>query len=206
MAHFIGKIAHIINLPSLLGMLAAGIIYGNLVEFELDKKLVSTIRSLALLIILLRAGLHLIPEYLRYLSFSAIRVIAIPFFAETFAVGACSILFFQFDFMWSLLIGFVLAAVSPAVVVPCMIRIQQSGLSEGKGIPTLNIAAASIDDVLSVTGFNIFLAFAIPTEKSSEMSTAMKLLQGPLQIVVGITYGLLMGFILWYLPESYDKC
>lgn len=161
---------------------------------------------MALLIILLRAGLHLVPEYLRYLSFSSIRVIGIPFFVETLTVGAGSIVFFKFNFMWSLLIGFVLAAVSPAVVVPCMIRIQQSGLSEGKGIPTLNIAAASIDDVLSVTGFNIFLGFAIDTGEHSEMSTTMKLLQGPLQIILGIAFGLIMGFILWYIPEHYDNC
>ncbi|KPM02102.1 hypothetical protein QR98_0005080, partial [Sarcoptes scabiei] len=106
----------------------------------------SDIRAIALMIILLRAGLHLEMKTLKKISFASVRIVLIPFLAEIAAVAASTYYFLSIEIGWAMLSGFVMSAVSPAVVVPFMIRIQKAGLSEEKGLPTLIIAASSIWD------------------------------------------------------------
>lgn len=85
------------------------------------------------------------------------RLAFIPCLVETFVVCVASHLLLGFPWLWGLMLGFVLAAVSPAVVVPCLLQLQEKGYGVVKGIPTLVIAAASVDDVLAISGFTIFL-------------------------------------------------
>lgn len=158
----------------------------------------SDIRAIALMIILLRAGLHLEMKTLKKISFASVRIVLIPFLAEIAAVAASTYYFLSIEIGWAMLSGFVMSAVSPAVVVPFMIRIQKAGLSEEKGLPTLIIAASSIWDVLSVTGFVVCLSFVV---KRPSNSTLNLLLRAPLQILVGVLYGTILGVLLWYLPE-----
>jgi len=101
---------------------------------------------------------------------------------------------------WAFLLGFMLSAVSPAVVLPVMLKLQKKGIGTGNGIPTLVIAVAGIDDVLAVTGFEVVLGFLF-TSYSQEWAIA----QGPVQILVGIVYGIILGVITWYLPNPTEK-
>lgn len=71
-----------------------------------------------------------------------------------------------FPWLWGLMLGFVLAAVSPAVVVPCLLQLQNEGYGVSKGIPTLVMAAASVDDVLAISGFTIFLGITFSPDSS----------------------------------------
>ena len=95
-----------------------------------------------------------------------VRLAFMPCLVETIFVGiAARILFkyvigYEFPWLWAFLLGFVLAAVSPAVVVPSLLELQDKGLGVAKGIPTLVIAAASVDDVLAISGFSILLGLA----------------------------------------------
>lgn len=85
------------------------------------------------------------------------RLAFLPCLGETLVVAVASHLLLGFPWLWGFMLGFVLAAVSPAVVVPCLLQLQERGLGVAKGIPTLVIAAASVDDVLAISGFTILL-------------------------------------------------
>ena len=94
------------------------------------------------MVILLRAGLSLDPSAIKKLSFVCFRLAFGPCLVETITVAILSYFWFELPLSWSLMLGFVLAAVSPAVVVPGMIKLQKNKLGVSKGIPTLIIAAA----------------------------------------------------------------
>lgn len=163
----------------------------------------STTRSFALMVILLRAGLNLDPDAIKKLSLVCFRLAFLPCIIETVTIGLCAFLLMGLSISWSLMLGFVIAAVSPAVVVPGMIKTQENKLGVEKGIPTLIIAAASIDDVLAITGFSVCLGFAFSSSQNSESTweVVKSVLKGPFEAAVGIGYGLLLGALCWYLPE-----
>ena len=102
---------------------------------------------------------HFIPGMVIRLAFT-------PCLVETVVIGISTrILFkyaldYEFPWLWGFLLGFILAAVSPAVVVPSLLELQEKGYGVAKGIPTLVIAAASVDDVLAISGFSILLGLA----------------------------------------------
>ncbi|VDK84489.1 unnamed protein product [Dibothriocephalus latus] len=97
--------------------------------------------------------------------------------------------------------GFVLSAVSPAVVVPNMIRLEVAGWGVNHGIPTLIMAASSMDDVVAITGFGVALSIAF-----SKGSLAKALYMGPLEVAAGAAIGLCMGILFWFLPPPGMKC
>ena len=110
-----------------------------------------------------------------------IRLAFTPCLVETLVVGiSARVLFkygleYEFPWLWGFLLGFVLAAVSPAVVVPSLLELQDKGYGVAKGIPTLVIAAASVDDVLAISGFSVLLGLAfqggvVPVSSSLENS------------------------------------
>uniref|UniRef100_A0A0L8HCD6 Cation/H+ exchanger transmembrane domain-containing protein n=1 Tax=Octopus bimaculoides TaxID=37653 RepID=A0A0L8HCD6_OCTBM len=114
----------------------------------------------ALTVILIRAGLGLDPDALRKLSFAVVRLAFCPCLIETLVATIASHFLLGLPWIWGIMLGFVIAAVSPAVVVPCLLYLQDNGYGIDKGIPTLVIAAASIDDVLAITGFGVVLGIA----------------------------------------------
>ena len=85
------------------------------------------------------------------------RLAFTPCLVETVVVAITSHFLLGLPWLWGFMLGFVLSAVSPAVVVPCLLQLQERGLGVDKGIPTLVIAAASVDDVLAISGFTILL-------------------------------------------------
>lgn len=158
------------------------------------------------MIILLRAGISLDPLAIKKLSFVCFRLAFGPCLVEAAVVAILSHFFFGLNISWGLLLGFTLAAVSPAVVVPGMIKCQEKKLGVQKGIPTLIIASASIDDVLAITGFSVSMGFAFSRTETESLSNdtwkvVMSVLKGPIEATLGIIYGLLFGALLWYVPE-----
>ncbi|KAG7156609.1 Sodium/hydrogen exchanger 9B2-like 2 [Homarus americanus] len=99
------------------------------------------------------------------------------------------------DAYWSSSLRFIVAAVSPAVVVPCLLKLGEEGYGVDKGIPTLVIAAASIDDVIAITGFSVMLGITF-----AEGSLFWTILKGPVEILAGIMYGIGFGLLCWFLP------
>nr|KAI8766059.1 mitochondrial sodium/hydrogen exchanger 9B2-like [Biomphalaria glabrata] len=199
-----GYIARLTRLPSLLGMLIVGGVLGNVpcinIAKDINRSWLVTLRQIALTVILTRAGLGLDPKALRRLSFVVLRLAFLPCLTETIIDGIASHLILGFPWQWAFMLGFVIAAVSPAVVVPSLISLGERRFGIDKGIPTLVIAAASLDDILAITGFGVLLGITFSTG-----DIAWTLSKGPLEVVLGTVYGSIGGIILWYIPQKSSR-
>jgi len=151
-----------LKLPGLLGMLIAGIIIGPFGLGFLSSETVAELgdlRKIALIIILLRAGLGLKKDALAKVGSSAIKMSFIPGVFEGFTIAAIATVLLDFSFIEGCVLGFIIAAVSPAVVVPKMLALAEQG--KGGRLPTLILAGASADDVVAITLFSSFLGIAV---------------------------------------------
>ena len=99
------------------------------------------------------------------------------------------------------LLGFVLAGVSPAVIIPSLIPLIEQGYGVAKGIPTLVIAACSADDVVAISGFGIFLGITF----IQDGNLIDLILHGPIELLIGLSFGLCWGLIARYLPHKDHK-
>ncbi|XP_029943281.1 sodium/hydrogen exchanger 9B2 [Salarias fasciatus] len=202
-----GKLVGLIQLPSLppfpplLGMLLAGLLLRNVPYIAeavyIDTHWSAALRNIALSIILTRAGLGLDPSALRRLKAVCVRVAIGPCVVEACVIAVVSHFLLNLPWIWGFILGFVLAAVSPAVVVPSMLLLQKEGFGVEKGIPTLLMAAGSFDDILAITGFSTCLGIAFSTG-----STWMNILKGVLEVVGGVVAGLLLGLFLCCFPST----
>jgi NhaP-type Na+/H+ or K+/H+ antiporter len=189
-----GWVASRCHMPPLVGMLAAGFLLrnlpGELLQALPDRWSVA-LRLLALTVLLLRAGLGLDLEALRRLQGVLLRLAFLPNLAEAMTVAVVSYVVLGLPPFWSLLLGFVISAVSLAVVVPGLLDLQLLRYGTAKGIPTLVLAAASFDNVLSITGFGICLSLVFGGQ--SDISLAVSLLRAPLEIALGLGAGMAVG-------------
>lgn len=198
-----GWVFSLMHLPPLLGMLITGIVIKNIPGVEADEywtKSSSILRGIALVVILMRAGLGLDPVALKRLSGMVFRLAFTPCLVETATVAIASHLLLDFPWLWGLMLGFVLAAVSPAVVVPCLLSLQERGFGVAKGIPTLVIAAASVDDVLAISGFTILLG--ITFKPNQDMLSII--FQGPKEALIGLVFGTVWAAVAVFLPGQDD--
>ncbi|NWI17162.1 SL9B2 protein, partial [Crypturellus soui] len=197
------KIPTLPPLPALLGMLLAGFFIRNTPVIsdiiQINLRWSAALRNIALSIILTRAGLGLDPKALKRLKAVCLRLSFGPCISETCTAAVLAYLFMHLPWQWGFILGFVLGAVSPAVVVPSMLILQAGGYGVEKGVPTLLMAAGSIDDILAITGFNTCLGIAF-----SSGSTLYNVLRGVLEVVVGIAAGAILGMFLRYFP-SHDQ-
>ncbi|XP_048578621.1 uncharacterized protein LOC5514528 isoform X2 [Nematostella vectensis] len=180
-------------LPSLLGMLIVGFLLRNVpgidVAKHIDKKWSATLRSIALVVILARSGLELDPGALRRLKFTCVRLAFGPCITEAVTVAVVVRYVLDMPWLWGFQLGFVLGAVSPAVVVPQLLVLQAKGYGVEQGIPTLVMAASSCDDVLAISLFgNLYF----------------NIFRGPIELIMGIVIGILVGVVCWYLPNNQE--
>lgn len=187
-----------IKVPGLLGMITAGILFGphgipgcNLIS-PLISSMSSELRTAALIVILIRAGLGLNRQTLNQVGVPALKMSCIPCLLEGCAVTLIAHYLLQLDWAPSGMLGFIIAAVSPAVVVPQMLDIKAKGYGKRREVPTLILAGASIDDVFAITLFGVFLAAG--TGKA--VNIAMQFIKVPLGIIAGIAIGLFAGYLL----------
>ncbi len=184
-----------INLPGLLGMILVGVLigpYGFSLLSDDMLRISADLRNIALIIILLRAGLGIEKEDIKKVGKPAIKLSFIPGLLEGFTIAFLSMYFFNFTFVQGGILGFIIAAVSPAVIVPAMLDLMDRGLGREKNIPTLILAGASIDDVFAITIFTAFLGIY----GGGEINIGIKILTIPLSIVLGVIAGLIVGWIL----------
>ena len=191
-----------IKLPGLLGMLLVGIAIGpygfDLMQPEL-MAVSADLRKIALIVILLRAGLGLKKETLQKVGKNAIRMSFIPCLLEGFTVMYFAHLLFGISFAEAGILGFTLAAVSPAVIVPSMLQLIDSGKGSEKGIPTMILAGASVDDVFAITFFSSMLSMYF----SQNISIGMQILRIPISILLGVLLGFLVGTFFTYLFKKF---
>ena len=201
-----GRGTRAIGLPSILGMLFFGIAYaavsGGIVPWlpgipgEIDA-VSGLIKTTALIVILLRAGLGIKKRVLADVGRSAIRMALIPCLVETAAATLAFIWIFEFDVVTALLGASILAAVSPAVVVPSMLDLKTMGYDR---MPTLILAGASVDDAVAITIFTATLGISI----GGGTLDARALLLFPVSIVSGIALGAGLGFAAaWFFRVNF---
>jgi len=165
---------------------------------DMDPQISRTLRLICLTVILLMAGLELDPVALMKLSSMVVRATFIPCFVEALVVAVLSKLLLGFPWTVGLMLGFVLAAVSPAVIIPCLMSLSQRGYGVEKGIPTLVIAACSADDVVAISGFGIFLGITFNTGKP----LWTLILHGPIEVLIGVAFGLFWGLLAQWIPNK----
>lgn len=193
-----------LRIPGLLGMLLLGILFGPFVWDLMDPGFLaasSDLRMIALIIILLRAGFELSRDVLKRVGVQAILMSFIPGLLEGGTIALLGPTFLPaLTHLESAMLGFIVAAVSPAVVVPMMIGFIERKMGARKGIPTLILAAASLDDVVAIVIFTVLLGFYT----GSAENILLKVAGIPVSIVAGIIVGLLVGLLLVKLFERFN--
>ena len=183
-----------INMPSLIGYIFIGIILGPYCLNVLDSSLLdisSTLRNIALVIILTRAGLTLKITDLKKIGISAILMSFIPALMEILGFVLLSRSLLDISINEALIMGSIIAAVSPAVIVPRLIDLINNNYGTLKGIPQLILAGSSVDDVVVLVLFTSFLSL-----ENANSFDILALIQIPLSIILGIIIGCIIGFII----------
>lgn len=189
------KISNFLKIPSIILLIFNGILLGSegfsLIGEEILDNAVE-LRKIALIIILIRGGLSLKLEDFKNTGRTAFLLSFLPAISEIIAVFLIAPLFFDFTKQEALLLGSVLSAVSPAIVMPRMINLIDLGYGTNKKIPQIIIAGASLDDILVLTLFSAFLS-NISNNGGSFLGDLAKL---PITILLGGLLGLLSGYLL----------
>lgn len=193
---FMGWICQKIKLPSLLGMLITGIVLGPYVLNMLDDSILgisAELRKIALIIILTRAGLGLDLSGLKKIGRPAVLMCFVPASFELIGMILLAPKLMGLTVLEAAIMGAVLAAVSPAVVVPRMVKLMDEGYGVNEGIPQLILAGASVDDVYVIVLFSTFVGMM-----QGEGASILKFVNIPISIFLGIAIGLLIGVLLVY--------
>jgi NhaP-type Na+/H+ or K+/H+ antiporter len=190
----LGYIFNKLRLPALLGMLFTGIILGPYALNLLDPSILSIsadLRQLALVIILTRAGLALDLDDLKKVGRPALLMCFVPACFEIAGMVLLAPSLLGISILEAALMGTVIAAVSPAVIVPKMLFLMENKIGTKKSIPQLIMAGASVDDVFVIVLFTAFTGLL----SGGEVSSA-SFLQIPIAIVTGLAAGILLGLVL----------
>ena len=205
----LSKLFEKLRLPGLLGMILTGIILGEysknyivntlnldfLEPFFISDKILSIssdLRLCALIVILIRAGLGIDRESLKKIGNVALKMACIPCLFEGFTIMIITHLLLGFPLPICGTLGFIIAAVSPAVVVPEMLSLKEKNLGKEREIPTLILAGASIDDIFAITLFSSFLSLSL----GKNVNIYKEFLKIPLSIIIGIILGGVIGIVL----------
>mgnify|MGYP002768612888 FL=1 len=183
-----------IKLPGLLGMLATGIVLGPYVLNLIDSSILnisSELRKIALIIILTRAGLGLDITGLKKIGRPAILMCFLPASFELLGIILIAPKVLGMSVLEAAIMGAVLAAVSPAVVVPRMVKLMDNGYGTAKGIPQLILAGASVDDVYVIVLFSTFTGMM-----QGKGASIINFVNIPVSIILGMGIGILAGYLL----------
>jgi len=192
-----------LRMPGLIGMLLTGILFGPYALGLLSPDLLAIspdLRLIALIVILLRAGLELSRDTLNRVGRMVILLSGVPAIFEGVTITVLGPHLLPLTYMESAILGAILGAVSPAVVVPLMIDFIQKRMGAEKGIPTLVLAASSIDDVFVIVIYSVLIGMYT----GQHVSIAWKLAGIPIAIVLGIAVGLGIGWVLYRMFDRFN--
>ncbi len=203
MGFFVGQIARRMRVPALVGMVLVGMVlgpYGGSVIAPEVLAAADSLRVIAVMVILMKAGLGLDREKLSQQGTVALRLGFLPGACEAIAIALTSMWLLQFDFATGLLLGCIIGAESPAVIVPGMLRLKSLGWGVEKGIPDAILTGSALSDVLLLLVFSLLLAFL------SQSAAAEITLPGgvtlrpwpwlPFQIILQIGLGVFLGWFV----------
>lgn len=190
-SYITGQLFQNIHLPKLLGYLIVGLFVGNVFHFDtlVSTDMIQMFTSFALSIILLKAGLGIEKDIIQKIGFRVLLMGTIPNIIEALIISGISYVLLQFSLYESLMFGFLISAVSPAVVIPSMTKLMDMGYS--KKTTTLNLAATSFDDVISLTFFSVFLTLYLG---NGNALTTLGL--APIKMTLGLLVGGVLGYII----------
>ena len=200
LAHYSGKLIEYIKLPSLIGMMIIGMLIGpsflNLVP-DATLTIAPTLKDIALVTVLFIGGLGISVAQMKQIGRPAILLSAIPATLEGFTIALMAMLFLKFSFIQGAILGFIIAAVSPAVLIPSMIDLINRKVGQDKAIPQMLLVGASADDTIAITLFTTFLGIYMQTTSGEAISVPMQLLMIPLTIIISVA----AGFIVYKLSK-----
>ncbi len=194
LALILGYISQKLKLPSLIGILMTGIILGPSVLNLLAPQILDIsidLRKIALIVILLRAGLSLNIHDLRKAGTATLMMMFIPACFEIIGITLSAPLLFDLSYLEAALLGCVIAAVSPAVVVPKMLQLMELKYGTNKSIPQMITAASSVDDVFVIVLFTLFSGSLL-----GQMDLVKTLIGLPSAIILGLIIGVVCGYLL----------
>jgi NhaP-type Na+/H+ or K+/H+ antiporter len=189
--------------PGLVGMLFLGVLFGPYVLGWVNPELLAVsgdFRLIALIVILLRAGFELSKDTLNRVGGRVLLLATVPAIVEGVAIMMLGPPLLGLTLMESAILGSILAAVSPAVVVPLMIRFMEQGKGAEKGIPTMILAAAALDDVFVIVIYSVLIGMYT----GSSVNVAWQLAGIPVSILLGIAAGLALGVVLFKVFRRFD--
>lgn len=192
-----------LKLPRIIGMLAAGIVIGPYVLDLIDPTVLgisSELRQIALIIILIKAGLSLNLSDLKKVGRPAVMMSFVPASFEILGYVCLAPMLFDISRSEAAVMGAVLAAVSPAVVVPRMVKLMEEKRGTEKSIPQMILAGASCDDIFVITLFSAFAAMA-----QGESADISGMLNVPVSIILGVISGAVCGYLLYLLFDISRK-
>ena len=195
-----GAICGYLKLPRIIGMLITGIVLGPYVLDLLDPSILSIsadLRKMALIIILLKAGLSLNLEDLKKVGRPAIMMSFVPASFEILGYILCAPAILGISRVDAAVMGAVLGAVSPAVVVPRMVKLIETKYGTGKAIPQMILAGASCDDIFVIVLFTTFLGMV-----QGDQADLKSFLNIPVSIVLGVVLGAIVGYLLYLFFET----
>ena len=164
LAHFSGKLAEKLKLPSLIGMILIGMIIGpsflNLVP-KATLNIAPTLKDIALVTVLFIGGLGISLKQMKQIGRPAILLSVVPATLEGLTIAFLSTIFLNFTFVQGAILGFIIAAVSPAVLVPSMVDLINRKIGQDKAIPQMLLVGASADDTVAITLFTTFISIFI---------------------------------------------
>ena len=198
-----GTICEKIKLPRIIGMLITGIALGPYVLDLFDPSILSIsaeLRKIALIIILLKAGLSLNLSDLKKVGRPAVMMSFVPASFEIIGYIIFAPIILGINRVEAAVMGAVLGAVSPAVVVPRMVQLMEEKYGMDKSIPQMILAGASCDDIFVIVLFTTFLGMA-----QGEKASVMEFVNIPISIVLGVIAGAAAGFILYFIFETAYK-
>lgn len=198
LANYSGKLVEFIKFPSLIGMILLGMFIGpsflNLVpQSTLD--ISSYIKDIALVTVLFIGGLGISLKQMKQIGRPAILLSIIPALLEGLTIAFLSTLFLNFTFIQGAILGFIIAAVSPAVLVPSMIDLIKRKVGQDKAIPQMLLVGASADDTVAITLFTTFLGVYMSRTNGEYISIASELISIPITIFISIFIGWLLAFL-----------
>ncbi|MGN0485509.1 MAG: cation:proton antiporter [Lachnospiraceae bacterium] len=200
----LGNLFSRLKLPSLLGMMLVGIILGPYALNQIDPSILNIsadLRQIALVIILTRAGLSLNINDLKKVGRPAVFMCFVPACMEIAGTVLLAPALLHISVLDAAIIGSVIAAVSPAVIVPRMIRLIDEGYGQTHSIPQLILAGASVDDVFVIVIFTACTSLA-----STGTISASDFLQIPVSILLGILLGVAVGLLLvWFFKQFHMR-
>ena len=197
-SYYSGKVAELVKLPSLIGMIVAGMIMGPVFLNIIPSSTISIapqIKDVALVTVLFIGGLGISLSQMKSIGKPAVLLSIVPASIEGLTIAFLSTIFLDFTFVQGGILGFIIAAVSPAVLVPSMVELINKKVGQDKAIPQMLLVGASADDTVAITLFTTFLAIYMAGNSGKKISVISEIVNIPMTIVLSIAIAWILAII-----------